>query len=185
LDSFQKIQKTHDYLRELWFDYWTQEVVFTYQWWFLISVVILPLFLWWRFVDKTRLKELSLVGLITAGIAFILDQIGTSLGFWVYPYTLTPLERDEFAPADLSIIPFVYTMIYQRFPTWKKYIIAAITYAFFASYIGENIFQWMGIYKINKWNHLYSVPFYILIGIFVKVVLQKINSIESHSKGKE
>ncbi|MCQ6281064.1 CBO0543 family protein [Bacillus sp. EB600] len=185
MDKFRKMENTYDHLRKLWFDYGTQEVVFTYQWWIEIFVFIFSLFLWWRFVDKTRLKEISLVGLITAGIAFILDQIGTSLDFWIYPYTLTPLERDEFAPADLSIIPFIYSMIYQRYSTWKKYIIATIIYAFFASYIGENIFQWLGIYKIKKWNHLYSVPLYILIGIFVKAVLQKFNSIESHFKNKE
>jgi hypothetical protein len=35
MDSFQKLEKTYDYLRKLWLEYWTQEVVFTYQWWFV------------------------------------------------------------------------------------------------------------------------------------------------------
>jgi hypothetical protein len=142
------------------------------QWWIEVLIIIFSLILWWRFVDKTRLKEISLVGMMTSGIAFILDQIGTSLGLWTYPNTITPLERDLFTPADLSIVPLIYSMIYQKFPTWEKYILTTIIYALLASYLGENIFQSLGIYKIENWNHLYSVPFYILIGVFVKGALQ-------------
>jgi hypothetical protein len=76
------------------------------------------------------------------------------------------------------VIPFFYMMIYQWFSKWQKYILATIVFAFFASFVGEGIFKWLGIYKVLKWEHIYSVPFYILIGIFVKIVLQKFISIE-------
>ncbi|MEH7548398.1 MULTISPECIES: CBO0543 family protein [Bacillaceae] len=185
MESFKKIEQTYEELRTMWLDYWFEEVFLTYQWWIEVVIVILSLFLFWKFIDQSRLREISLVGFITAGIAFILDQIGTSLGLWIYPYTLTPLERDEFAPADLSIVPLFYVMIYQKFSTWKNYIIAIMIYAFIASFIGESFFQMLGIYKVINWNHIYSVPFYILIGIFVKMVLQRLNSIEFYYKGKK
>ena len=51
-------------------------------------------------------------------------------------------------------------------------------FRFFCITEGESIFKWLGIYKVLKWEHIYSVPFYIMIGVFVKIVLQKLISIE-------
>lgn len=185
MNEFQEIEKQYDYLRKLWLDYWSQEVVFTYQWWIMIFLLIIPFFLWWRLVDKTRIIEISMVGLIASSIAFILDQIGSSLGYWTYPYTLTHLERDLWAVADFSILPFFYMIIYQWFPKWKTYILGIIIFALFSAFVGENIFQWLGIYVMLKWKHIYSIPGYVLLGIFVKVVLQKFKTIEVISKSKE
>lgn len=170
MKKFEEIEHHYDQLKILWLNYWKEEVVFTYQWWML--------------VDKRRIIEISLVGLFTSGIAFILDQVGTSLRYWIYPYTLAYLERDLWLPANFSVIPFFYMMIYQWFPKWQKYILAIIVFAFFASFVGESIFKWLGIYKVLKWEHIYSVPFYIIIGVFVKMVLQKFISIEKeHGNG--
>ncbi|MFB3166880.1 CBO0543 family protein [Neobacillus sp. 179-C4.2 HS] len=184
MDKFQEIEKHYGQLRTLWQDYWTQEVVFTYQWWIMILTLLIPFFLWWKLVDKTRIREISLVGLIVSCIALILDQIGSSLGFWTYPFTLTPLERDLWAVADFSVMPFFYMMLYQWFPKWKSYLVAIIIFSLFSAFVGEKIFQWLGIYKLLKWKHIYSIPPYILLGIFVKVILQKLKTIETLSKGK-
>ena len=178
MKKIEEIEHHYDELKILWLNYWKEEVVFTYQWWIMVLILILPFFLWWMLVDKRRIIEISLVGLFTSGIAFILDQVGTSLRYWIYPYTLTYLERDLWLPANFSVIPFFYMMIYQWFPKWQKYILAIIVFAFFASFVGESIFKWLGIYKVLKWEHIYSVPFYIMIGVFVKIVLQKLISIE-------
>jgi hypothetical protein len=185
MNKFKIMQEHYEDLHNLWLDYWTQEVVFTYQWWLMIFLLITPFFVWWRLVDKTRLIEISMVGLVASGSALILDQVGTSLGYWTYPYTITPLERDLWAVADFSIVPFFYMMIYQRFPKWKTYLFAALIYAVFSAYIAEPIFQWLGIYVMIKWEHSYSVPAYVLLGIFIKILLQKFKTIEYISKSKE
>lgn len=185
MDKFQEIEKTYEYLRKLWLDYWANEVVFTYQWWINVFLLIFPFFLWWRLIDKTRIIEISMVGLIISIISFIFDQIGSSLGFWTYPYTLTPLERDLWAIADFSILPLIYMMLYQWFPKWKTYIVGTIIFALFAAFVGEPIFQWLGIYVMLKWEHIYSIPGYIFIGIFVKIILYKFKTIEVNAKRNE
>jgi hypothetical protein len=184
MDKFQEIEKHYGQLHKLWLDYWTEEVVFTHQWWIMIFTLLIPFFIWWKLVDKTRIREISLVGLIVNCIAFILDQIGSSLGYWIYPFTLTPLERDLWAVADFSVMPFFYMMLYQWFPKWKSYLVGIIIFSLFAAFVGERIFEWLGIYKLLKWKHIYSIPPYILLGIFVKVILQKLKTIEALSKGK-
>ncbi|WP_280166612.1 CBO0543 family protein [Priestia aryabhattai] len=117
MKKFEEIEHHYDELKILWLNYWKEEVVFTYQWWIMILILILP----FSMVDvgiKKIIMEIRLVGLFTSGIAFILDQVGTSLRYWVYPYTLTYLERDLWLPANFSMIPFFYMIIYQWFPKW-------------------------------------------------------------------
>jgi hypothetical protein len=97
MQKFKEIEYHYDKLKVLWPSYWKEEVVFTYQWWIMILILILPFF---RFL------------------------------------------------------------------------------------CGESIFTWLRIYKVLKWEHIYSVPFYILIGIFVKVVLKKFISIETKSRNE-
>jgi len=46
MNKFQEIEKQYEQLRNLWLDYWTQEVVFTYQWRAMMVVLIIPFFLW-------------------------------------------------------------------------------------------------------------------------------------------
>lgn len=178
MNKFQEIEKQYEHLRQLWSDYWIQEVVFTYQWWIIVLMLIIPFFIWWRLVDKTRIIEISIVGLMSSIIAFILDQIGSSLGFWTYPYTLTHLERDMWAVADFSILPFFYMMIYQWFPKWKTYLIGIVLFAVFSAFVGETIFQWLGIYVMLNWEHIYSVIGYILLGLFVKFVVERLKTLE-------
>ena len=50
-------------------------------------------------------QEISMVGPITSIIALLLDQVGSSVGYWTYPYTFTPLAKDLWAVADFSIPP--------------------------------------------------------------------------------
>lgn len=185
MSKFQEIEKHYEVLRKLWWDYWTQEVLFSYQWWIMVFLLIIPFFLWWRLVDKTRIIQISMVGLLTSGMAFILDQIGSSLGYWTYPYTLTHLERDLWAVSNFSLIPFSYMMIYQWFSKWKTYLLGVLLFALFVSFVAEPIFHWLGIYMLLNWKYIYSVPGYVLLGVFVKVVMRRFKEIEDISNSKE
>lgn len=183
-DLFEKIYDHYEVLRRLWMNYWKTEVVFSYQWWLLIAMLIVPMVLGWIIADKSRLKELCIIWLFSTLVCYVLDQIGSSLGLWRYPYTLTPLEREVWDPADFGILPFCYTILYQYLPRWKPYIFGLISFAFFAAFVGGNLFQWFQIYDIIHWKHIYSVPFYILIGVSLKMIVSKINHIETTATPK-
>jgi hypothetical protein len=175
---YEKIENIRQQLRELSFDYWTSQVVFSVQWWIIIASLILPWVLWLKLADKKKMNELILVGLQIALISYILNQIGTSLGLWTYPYTLLPLEREVWDPADFTILPVLFMLLYQWFPRWKSYLRIHVLFAFLAAYVGGFIYEWLGIYKILNWKHAYSVLIYFLIAIFVKFVVQTIIKIK-------
>jgi hypothetical protein len=183
LEKSKEILELNKRLLELCYEYWSSHVVFTFPWWFVIATLIIPWIIWWKLVDKKRIKSISLVGLITMIISFILDQVGTSLLLWEYPVTPSPLPRDVFDPADFAILPVSYMLIYQYFKNWKLFIISQVVFAFFASYVGGNIYGWLGIYKILNWRHIYSVPIYLLMGIVTKKVVDKLNNLELLNTG--
>jgi hypothetical protein len=81
VNKFQVIEQQYTHLRILWYEYWTEEVVFTFPWWIMVCVVIIPYFSGWKLIDKSRIIEIGLVGFNVSGISFTLDQIGSSLGF--------------------------------------------------------------------------------------------------------
>lgn len=182
MKQFQEIQYHYKILNELWRNYWLNHVVFSLQWWILIIIFIIPIFIWWKFVDKNRIYEISVVGLVAASLSYVMDQIGTSLDLWNYPYTLTPLEREVWDPADFSVIPFFFMMIYQYIPSWKMYLLSMAIFAFVASFVGGGLFEMMGNYEMTGWKHIYSVPIYILLGIFIKGLMQMFQRAQSRQQ---
>lgn len=181
--KFDEIQLMNKILGEKALDYWLNQVFLSYQWWIILLSILVPWILWWIIVDKKRVKEMTLVSILIALISFILDQTGAALEFWAYPKTLTPISRDVWDPADLAILPLFYMMIYQYFPTWKKYLLMHFLFSLFAVYVGGSIYQWLGIYKIIKWKMIYSVPIYFILGVLIKWIMIKLTNLENKHKG--
>lgn len=72
-------------------------------------------------------------------------------------------------------------LMYQRFQKWKSYLFAQVVFAFFGAFVGGNVFQWLGIYELLKWKHIYSVPIYLIMGIVVRWVMLKLNKIQQNA----
>lgn len=182
MDLYKKIIQLNEQLIDVHKQYWKEEVVFTFPWWFVIGTLILPWIIWLKLVDRKRIKEISYVGVIIMLLSFLLDQFGAALLLWSYPVTTTPLSREVFDPADFAILPLFYMLIYQYFHKWKSYSLALIVFGFFGAYVGGNLYEWLGIYKIHHWKHIYSVPIYFLLGVIVKYMMNKLTNIEKKSK---
>lgn len=164
-------------LKETNLQYWINENLFSFSWWFLlISMVIFWIF-WWIILDKSKIIEILLYGSMVAVIVILFDVIGVSWVLWGYPTMLTPLIPPIFA-IDIGHIPVIYMALYQYFPSWKSFLTAMIILAFTFSFVLEPIVVWLGIYELNNWNHIYSFPIYILIGVFFKWLIFNIKQVE-------
>lgn len=184
MDKHNKLMKLNKEIAELSKEHWFEDVVFSFPWWFNIFTLIVPWIIWWVFVDRKRIKEIIIVGYFIMITSYLLDQVGASLILWTYKITTSPLARDVFDPADLTILPVLYMLIYQYCNGWKKYIFTQICFAFFAAYVGGNIFELLGIYVMIDWRHIYSVPIYILLGIFAKLIVSSLNKLEKREEKK-
>lgn len=143
------------------------------QWWLLLSFIIIPWLIWTRVVDKKRKLEIVVVGLLATIITKLLDLVGYNLRFWDYPYQIIPLVPEAFS-FDLSMIPVAYMLLYQYFKTWKTYCIGLVCLSIIYSFIGEPLSNLLMLVVYIKWKYYYSTVYYIVLGIFVKAVVENL-----------
>ncbi len=157
-------------------DYWLEENLFTLGWWFLIISTITLLGIWLLMLDKKNIMEILTYGLMLALTTYVLDCIGSSFMLWEYPNKILPVM-----PPIIEIhtvhLPISYMLIYQYFTRWKPFIIALTIVSFVFAFILEPITEWLNIYEMYKWKHIYSFPFYIGLGLFFKWLIIKLKQI--------
>lgn len=179
--DIQDVIEAQKNLFETDYTYWLEHGLFSFGWWFLVILSIVPWFIWWKLVDKKRLLEISTIGLMAMVIVSLLDLIGSSFVLWTYGnkpvQMLLPLLT-----IDITLLPVLNMFFYQWFPKWKSYIIANIILALFGTFIVEPLFVWLKIYILHGWKYIYSLPIYIAIVIILKWVLQKIKAYQANAR---
>ncbi|MGE5390308.1 MAG: CBO0543 family protein, partial [Deltaproteobacteria bacterium] len=126
--SYEKILESQHYLSDLRVQNWLHNSFPKWTWWFLVFWSILPLFIWWKYIDRTRFLEISLFGLIVSISAGILDALGVAFLLWCYPYALVP-ALPNFFPIDYVVIPVCFMLIYQKYSGWKEFLTAVTVIA--------------------------------------------------------
>jgi hypothetical protein len=135
---------------------------------------VFPLIIWWKYADRKRFLEVSFFGLMTSISAGILDTVGVFLGGWVYPYQLIPF-LPNFIPIDYVVIPVVFLMIYQKYPGWKAFIIVSTLVSSVLSLLFDPVMVWMNLYQPLSWQYYYSVPIFVFMVCFCKLVTMVIS----------
>jgi len=179
--SHEIIYQLETKLTQVRIENWINQDIFSYQWWILLGTLFTPWLLWWKWVDKTRLTEITLYGAITLILASFLDAILSELVLWEYNYYLIPLWP-RLISADFALLPVTYMFIYQYFREWKKFLLGIFVVSALYSFVGEPLLIWLDIYELHGWKHIYSFPIYIVMAVFVKWLVQRIIA---HGKNTE
>lgn len=161
---------------------WLNQDLFSWQWWLLIIVLIVPWIFWWKYVDRKRLMEVLSFGLIALIISSYLDAVITELGWWSYHVWVIPLWP-RLIPADFTVIPVTLMFIYQKFGSWRSFNLAMLTVSVIFSFVGEPFLGWIDVYELNGWRHIYSFPIYIAIGVFIKWLIQGLKHQQDMANG--
>jgi hypothetical protein len=140
---------------------WSDHVVFSWLWWLGVFLSIVPWLIWIKYRKKDSSDRLLFVGFFVAVISLCLDVIGDQLGLWHYRFVVIPF-LPSYLPWDLTLMPLTVMFLIQIKPKVNPLIKAAI-FAILASYIGEPIFRWLGVYVLDDWSTSYSVPIQFLI----------------------
>lgn len=179
--SLMDIMETQAKLSKIRWDYWRDDIIFSYQWWFLIITFVILFIVWIRLLDKRRLLTILLFGFITLNIVTFLDTLGGELQIWEYPKMILP-----WGPRILCIdlmISIYFMLLYQFFTKWRSYIFASIILSAIFSFIFEPIAILLGIYIQLSWSHFYSFPIYILLAVSIKWIVEKLIKINNLTKG--
>lgn len=152
---------------------WIREAFGTWRWWVLLLLLVIPWFIWYKYADKKQLHEITLYGALISIVSITLDELGFELSLWNYPVDVMPIFP-RLTSVDYTAIPVIHMLIYQYFSTWKSFFWAMVTKAAVFSFIFEPLIVELGFYKMLKWNHVYSFPIYIIMGLCLRWIVKKI-----------
>ena len=168
-------------LTDLRIEEWLREDVFRFKWYLLLALLIFYAIMWWKLVDKTRLHEITLYLLLTFIITMGIVEYGNELTLWDYPTDILPIFPPLTA-IDLSSLPIIYSLTYQYFKTWKKFILASIIVTSIYSFILQPLLSQGDFYMLLKGKYYFGFPAYVIVSIFIRFVVIKIIAISKKSK---
>ncbi|MBD1378915.1 CBO0543 family protein [Metabacillus arenae] len=168
-DIYKALVSADQKYHAFWFEY----VFLSWQWWFCVILAVIPWVFWWKFRIKESTNRLLLGAFSIISISMFLDSIGAELGLWDYRYEPIPF-LPSFLPWDLSLLPVIFLVLVQIKPNISP-VLKAIFYSVISAFIGEPFFEWLGFYKLIRWNHFYSFPIYILIFLIVNSLVTSEN----------
>jgi hypothetical protein len=146
---------------------------------FLVSFVLI-----WLLIDRKRLTELLFFVTLTSFIVSSLDAIGSNLTLWVYVYRDFP-TFNRLVSVDSGTFPLLYLIMYQYVPKWSHYLLVQVLASLIFSFLFETIFQLIGILQYLSWRHIYSFPIYILIGVIMKAVVERVKKREARENYRD
>lgn len=159
-ELYKTVDQTQSELIQLWLD----SVVFTPLWWLSVALSIIPWIVWFFFHNKSSRNRMMFVGLAVMLVSSFLDFCGVQLGLWVYYYELVPWVP-AYEPYDWSLLPVVIMMLIEYKPNASPYL-KGIIFGAFTAFVGEPLFQYVGLYRDIHWSPFYSFPIYFLIFLF-------------------
>ncbi len=174
-EMIEQIIQTKLIYKQLSIEHWVKYEVFTWQWWIGLACVVIPLLVWWKLVDRRRILEVTVFGLLINISASFLDVLGSESVLWNYTIRILP-QTPLLFPVDYILLPILYMLIYQRYKAWKQFLYASTGIALALAFAVEPLAVYIKQYQLISWHYIYSFPIYILISIFSKLITNKMLS---------
>ncbi|WP_186580916.1 hypothetical protein [Aquibacillus kalidii] len=162
-----EIMKTSDQLSSLMSSFWKNYSGFgTWQFWVVISLLIIPLVLLYIKIDRSRIFELFVFGYTVHILWSYVDIILERYNYMIHPYSLTPILPYALN-ITTSVLPVGFILLYQYCTNNNKnfYIYTVILSGIF-SFLFASIEMYIGLLEVRKGFNLICV-FGIDVGITV------------------
>jgi hypothetical protein len=172
-DNLTRVRRLIHQLNQANSERWHHYGLPTFRFWLLLAFLLLPWLLWSRLVDRSRLLELLLTGMLISLWTILLDMAGYFLDFWFYPVEMIPMVPGAW-PFDLAMIPVAYMLLQQYARSWRSYLAALCVMALVYAFIGEPMCIRLGLVIYYKWTYVYSVAVYLVFGISVRALVEKL-----------
>lgn len=181
LDEITALKKE---LHELFMKHYAEQELFSVNWWIAVALLVIPLIVWWRMVDRKRLREIMIFGFGCNVIAGFLDVFLSDYMLWEYPVRVIP-QISLFIPVDYVIVPVVGMYLYQKFPKWGPFLLASTLTSAVMSFACEPLAVAIHIYRLISWEYIYSFPIYIAIYAAMKLFTHRMVRLEEAARKKE
>ncbi|RBW67832.1 CBO0543 family protein [Bacillus taeanensis] len=157
-EELNKVFELMNKAQTLKWEVWQEYVIFTAHWWAGIFLTIIPWILWIFFHKKESTNRMLFVGFFIMLISSFLDFLGVRLGLWLYYYDIIPFIPAYF-PWDCTLIP-VLVMFFIEVKPKTNPLLKALLFGSLTAFVAEPLFEFVGLYKPLKWEHIYSFPIF-------------------------
>lgn len=157
-------------------EFWRHETLFHWQFCFLLAVLIIPWFIWYKLSDKKRFLSLGLFLLLYMVLTITFDEVLTALSLRYYPHKFIPLLT-RLTATDYTVVPLLFTIAYQWFASWKRFLLAITVVAMFISFAGEPLFKLLGLYVLINWKYYYGFPIFLAMALLSKWLVDTIMAV--------
>lgn len=148
-------------------DRWLAEDFLRLRWWVLIVFYIACAMLWWKLLDKRRLKEIVLFTALAYIIALTINEYGQELILWDYPVDVIPFFP-PLSSVNLLLLPPLYSLVYQRFSSLKTYFPAMLVATGLFCFAVEPLLSWGGFFELLNWKYWLSFPVYTAMALLMR-----------------
>ncbi|MCY9696957.1 CBO0543 family protein [Paenibacillus alginolyticus] len=148
-------------------DWWLHHDFISFQWWIIVIANVLFFVLLLIYMDRKRTLSTALAFMTGFMIVGTSDQIGKFFDLWRYPHQLVPYT-ENFNAVDFFVVPCIFAYIFQKFTTWKSFLIADLVTSLVISFVGEPVFVSLGMYDMVRWSYWKSFLLLVPIAILVK-----------------
>lgn len=162
-------------------DEWLNDDFLQLKWWLLLGLYVLSVLVWRRRLDRTRLPEVMLYAVWSLVLTMGIDEYGEELTLWDYPVDLVPVFP-VVGSINLVALPMVYSLVYQRFRTWRSFIRAVIVVTAAISFGLEPALVWAGCFELLNWQYYYTFPVYIAVAILTRWAVLKAYAVAAGSR---
>jgi hypothetical protein len=149
-----------------WMDY---SNLSTWQFWFLLSMLLLPLVALYLFIDRKKALLLGFFGFNVHVWFHYIDTYGATNKLWAYPHKLIPQLPFSVA-LDTSFVPVTYMLLYQ----WtvnknKNYYLFATLWSAFMAFIFKPALATFGLFRMYAGMNY----FFLFLGYVVVMLISK------------
>ena len=157
---------------------WISTEIFSSGWFIIVGLLVIVYTVWIKLVDTSRLRDLLLLGSLSA-VGFAIADMILSGYFGVVEYKIRPfpLEPPIFI-VSITKGPILYMLVQQYTSSWKSYALwtsigtAVLTFALLPAY------SLLGIFQLHKWNYFYQFLLMFTDAMIARALLLWVISLE-------
>ena len=162
------------------YQHWISEELFSFGWFVSVGALIVAYGIWLILVDKSRIKDLLLLGSLCAVAFAVIDTVLVGfLGLWSFKIRLFPFQPPLFI-VGLTMGPIMYMLVFQYTSSWRNFFLwngigcAVIVFGVLP------VFSLLGIFQLYKWNWVFHYLLFFLVGTVARGLLFWFTSIEQN-----
>jgi hypothetical protein len=165
------------------YQHWVSYELFSFGWFFTITILVAFYVIWFKLVDTSKLTQLLLFGALSA-VGFIIGELVAIQLFGVAEYQIRPIP---FIPplfiVSVTKAPIVFMLALQYTASWKSYSLwsGAGAGSAFLAFVIFPIYSLLGVLQLINWNYFYQFLYMFTDAMIARALLLLVIGIEQNS----